>query len=198
MYHSHGITEYPNTFKRQGSFPLDKSSAFDSLVEATEYAESSKIAYAGQIVSVIEDDDVRIYLLKKHDDKSKNFKLVNIPISTLSLDDAIVNINNLINSKVGIWSVTRIDNTDNAVLDFDITYGIDANSYKVYLNEELVTDKLLLSDEFITNLENLSDGSVSMKLKFYNDDIEAFELEARPIYRNKIVVFGSLYLIKLL
>ena len=34
---NYGITEYPNTFKRQGSFPLDKSSKFDNLDEAIEY-----------------------------------------------------------------------------------------------------------------------------------------------------------------
>lgn len=191
MSHSYGITEYPNTFKRQGSFPLDKSNVFYSLVEATEYAESNKIAYEGQIISVVENDDVNAYILKKNDDVTKNFKLVNI--STNNANNDIIDINDLINSKVGIWSVTKTTN-DDAILDFDIWYGVDANSYKVFFNEELVSDKLLLSDEFVTHLENFVGGSIKVTLKFYNDDSEAFELNVQPIYKNETVVFGSLYL----
>ena len=62
MNQSFGITEYPNTFKRQGSFPLDKYSVFNSLTDATEYAESNKIAYEGQIISVVENDSVNAYI----------------------------------------------------------------------------------------------------------------------------------------
>lgn len=46
------ITEYPNSFKRQGAFPLERYSLFNSYEEARDYAKNNPIAYIGQIVSV--------------------------------------------------------------------------------------------------------------------------------------------------
>ena len=199
MFHSHGITEYPNTFKRQGSFPLDESSVFSSLAEATEYAKSSYIAYEGQIISVTENDKINVYVLEKSNDAYTNFKLANISTSNNSeSNDLVADINKLINSKVGIWSITKITNSNEASLDFDIWYGVDANSYEVYFNDRIVSDRLTLSDTFLTSLENFIGDSVDIKLKFYNNNAEAFELNAKPIYKNENVIYGSLYLIELL
>lgn len=53
------ITEYPNSFKRQGAFPLERYSVFyatetkTALQEALAYAQSNPIAYVGQVVSVV-------------------------------------------------------------------------------------------------------------------------------------------------
>lgn len=70
------LTEYPNSFKRQGSFPLEAYSVFYDIRDesgkltkkaidaAKEYASnitSSAISYVGQIISVIEDDVVNVY-----------------------------------------------------------------------------------------------------------------------------------------
>ncbi len=41
------ITEYPNSFKRQGAFPLERYSIFNTLTEAEAYAKSNPIAYVG-------------------------------------------------------------------------------------------------------------------------------------------------------
>ena len=46
------ITEYPNSFKRQGAFPLERYSLFNSYEEARSYVKNNPIAYIGQIVSV--------------------------------------------------------------------------------------------------------------------------------------------------
>lgn len=46
------ITEYPNSFKRQGAFPLERYSLFNSLEEAQAYVASNPIAYIGQTVTV--------------------------------------------------------------------------------------------------------------------------------------------------
>lgn len=46
------ITEYPNSFKRQGAFPLERYSVFPSYQEAKTYAETSKIAYVTQPIGV--------------------------------------------------------------------------------------------------------------------------------------------------
>lgn len=196
MFYTHGTTEYPNTFKRQGSYPLDNSTVFNSLMDANEYAESSNIAYEGQIISIIDDDTTHVCVLKKNnDDSTKKFKLVILPLT--GLNEYIIDIYNLVNSKIGIWSITKSIKTNEAILDFDIWYGVDADSYEVYFNDELVSDKLLLSDEFATNLSNFIKDSIKIKLKFYKGEDEAFELNAKASYKNQSVIFGSLYLSKL-
>lgn len=196
MSHSFGITEYPNTFKRQGSFPLDNSSVFNSLNEAITYANSSPIAYEGQMISVIENNKVTAYVLEKSTESEKNYKLASITADS-SLNDVIVDMNNLINSKVGIWSITRKLNTTEAVLDFDILYSADADSYEVFFNEESISNILSLDTQFITDLEVFRNSEITINIKFYNNGVEAFELKAKPLYMNSMVIFGSLYLIKL-
>lgn len=51
------ITEYPNSFERQGAFPLDKYSVFNSLEAAQEYATESPIAYVTQPLGVTSKDE---------------------------------------------------------------------------------------------------------------------------------------------
>lgn len=46
------LTEYPNSFKRQGAFPLEAYSVFTSVTEAEAYAKSNPLAYVGQVVAV--------------------------------------------------------------------------------------------------------------------------------------------------
>lgn len=65
------ITEYPNTFKRQGAFPLERYSLFESLADAQAYATSNPIAYVGQPLVVVtktadgEVDTVKSYVIGK-------------------------------------------------------------------------------------------------------------------------------------
>lgn len=46
------ITEYPNVFKRQGAFPLEYYSVFQSISDAKDYAADNPIAYVGQPLAV--------------------------------------------------------------------------------------------------------------------------------------------------
>lgn len=46
------LTEYPNSFKRQGAFPLEAYSVFNTLSAAEDYASNSPIAYVGQPLAV--------------------------------------------------------------------------------------------------------------------------------------------------
>ena len=55
------LTEYPNSFKRQGAFPLEAYSIFYNLETAKNYAKNNPIAYVGQIISVISNTDTAIY-----------------------------------------------------------------------------------------------------------------------------------------
>ena len=47
------LTEYPNSFKRQGAFPLEAYSVFYTMDAARTYAASNPIAYVGQTLAVV-------------------------------------------------------------------------------------------------------------------------------------------------
>ena len=57
-------TEYPNTFRRQGAFPLDAYSLFKSYNEAQAYASRENgYAYIGQTLVVADGKDVKQYII---------------------------------------------------------------------------------------------------------------------------------------
>lgn len=56
------ITEYPNSFERQGAFPLERYSVFYNYDEAEGYAYSDPVAYVGQPIAVV-DESVVYYLI---------------------------------------------------------------------------------------------------------------------------------------
>lgn len=62
------IAEYPNSFKRQGAFPLEAYELFYSLKDAEDYAKegfgnSGHIAYVGQTIKVVTDYGVDCYVI---------------------------------------------------------------------------------------------------------------------------------------
>lgn len=50
-------------FQRVNPAPLDKYSVFSSLTEAEAYASSNPVAYAGQLVAVVTESDVKVYVI---------------------------------------------------------------------------------------------------------------------------------------
>ncbi len=56
--------EFPMAFSRQDGFPLDKTSVYASLAEAETYAKTSPLAYVGQVLSVVENDEAKAYQIK--------------------------------------------------------------------------------------------------------------------------------------
>lgn len=56
--------EFPMAFSRQDSFPLDKTSVYGSLAEAQTYAQTSPLAYVGQILSVVVNGVSTVYQIK--------------------------------------------------------------------------------------------------------------------------------------
>ena len=50
------ISEYPNTFVRQGAFPLERFSVFETLESAENYAKNDPRAYIGQQLVVVESE----------------------------------------------------------------------------------------------------------------------------------------------
>lgn len=49
------ITEYPHSLKRQGAFPLEYHSVFQTFAAAQEYAQNNLVAYVGQPIAVTEE-----------------------------------------------------------------------------------------------------------------------------------------------
>ena len=49
------ITEYPNSFKRQGAFPLERFSVFGTKEALEAYATSNPVAYVGQILAWVDE-----------------------------------------------------------------------------------------------------------------------------------------------
>ena len=60
------LTEYPNSFKRQGAFPLEAYSVFYTKQEADTYAASDPLAYVGQTIAVALDDAVTLYIIDQN------------------------------------------------------------------------------------------------------------------------------------
>ena len=56
--------EFPMAFSRQDSFPLDKTGVYGSLAAAQTYAQTSPLAYVGQVLSVVVDGASTIYQIK--------------------------------------------------------------------------------------------------------------------------------------
>ena len=56
--------EFPMAFSRQDSFPLDKSSVYGSLSDAQTYAQTSPLAYVGQVIAVVVAGTATIYQIK--------------------------------------------------------------------------------------------------------------------------------------
>ena len=72
------IAEFPLSFQRQGAFPLDKYSLFGSLSDAQSFASTSKKAYVGQIISVVEDGVAHAYVIETAAGKLQKIGEVNI------------------------------------------------------------------------------------------------------------------------
>lgn len=58
------ITEYPNSFKRQGAFPLERFSVFGTYDAAVDYAKNNPVAYVGQEIIVADGTVVRVFVIK--------------------------------------------------------------------------------------------------------------------------------------
>lgn len=64
------FTEYPNTFRRQGAFPLEQFEIFTSLDAAKQYAKEGLQAYNGQRIVVIDltTNEATVYYISSEQD----------------------------------------------------------------------------------------------------------------------------------
>ena len=87
------ITEYPNTFKRQGAFPLEQYSVFSSLDAAKDYAKNNSIAYVGQEIAVVNSlsNSVTMYVIENESGTLKEigYVLIGDNLSVEIVDEKI-------------------------------------------------------------------------------------------------------------
>ena len=83
------ITEYPNTFKRQGAFSLEEFEIFNSLTAAQAYAKSNPVAYIGQKIVVVEKSEEGQYTVSHYSIDDANGKLTPLG-SAVAGDDATI------------------------------------------------------------------------------------------------------------
>ena len=104
------ISEYPNSFKRQGAFPLDSKSVFQSLNDAKSYAQDtsdSATSYVGQIISVVENNTVNVYKIV---DIAGNLELIGTQ-ANWAATSGVAAILNKPNMRSGVDLSGNIDNT---------------------------------------------------------------------------------------
>lgn len=61
---TYAFMEFPLSISRQDAFPLDRNSVFYSLAEAQTYAQTSPLAYVGQLISVVVDGEASAYVIE--------------------------------------------------------------------------------------------------------------------------------------
>ena len=95
------LTEYPNSFKRQGAFPLEAYSVFYTMDAAEAYASSNPISYVGQTLAVVTAnaenpavvDDVTFYIIADADGTLQEVgKATNGDDNTITLTDGILSL----------------------------------------------------------------------------------------------------------
>ena len=159
------FSEYPNTFKRQGAFPLDAYSLFTSLTAAKTYASSDPRAYVGQTLSVIENGVAKVYVIENEQGK------LGLSGNGITIKDSYfentANIYSSISSKISkikICFIGEINNASSIRFDFDI-YSLDADdiiSKECRLGDEVYTGLIVGEIEIIQGINNLY---VSYKIK---------------------------------
>ncbi|MDO5789190.1 MAG: hypothetical protein Q4P79_06965 [Fusobacterium sp.] len=80
--------EFPLRIKRQYPASLDESSVWYSLEEAQEYASSGATAYAGQVISVVNESEGSVEVYKIKIDGSLEKIGTDVQIDTLSQEEA--------------------------------------------------------------------------------------------------------------
>ena len=95
------LTEYPNSFKRQGAFPLEAYSVFYTMDAAEAYASSNPISYVGQTLAVVTAnaenpavvDDVTFYIIADAEGTLQEVgKATNGDDNTITLTDGVLSL----------------------------------------------------------------------------------------------------------
>lgn len=183
----YGTTEYPNTFKRQAPFSLDKSAIYSSYSEAEEYAHHSPIAYNSQIISIQGDtkEDNDIYLLVPSDVDGHNFELLCLNVLFI----------NQLKSKVGNWALTENIKDVTCTFNWDLLYPIDIKCWRVLINDIDVSGTLKVSESFITAPVLFQEEGAKITIIFEGENsdgtnYELFRAYAKTLHNTGLITTG--------
>ena len=126
--------------------------------------------------------------LAKAKDYAKNNPILNktlIPLKVSSIEDLY--------KCFGYWCSTDLIDGTGAKLDFDLVYPLDVDGYKVYINDNAISDILNLSDEFIS-APSLFENDINMTIKLYKQNESSFDeiliLYIVPTFKNNNLTCG--------
>ena len=157
---AYGITEYPNTFKRQDSFPLDSTSLFNNMESALEYInKSNSTAYGGQIISINNNGSYGIYVVQ----------IIN---NVKTLVNIVPQILNNLTYNVGTYCLYNNINDNNVEFSFDINYPLKAKYYSIYLND----DEEPISDSFDNTYFEIGNSLITSSIIFEQNNIFSIKL----------------------
>ena len=99
------ITEYPNSFKRQKAFPLERYSVFETYAAAENYARTNGVAYVGQTLAIpnTESNVCDFYIIKNEDGDLEKL------VSETQYDSLVGSETDAITKKT-IWGLFNRDN----------------------------------------------------------------------------------------
>jgi hypothetical protein len=150
-------TKYVSALKgylRQGNFPLDASSIFDTVAEAQSYAASDSTAYAGQVISIVDElnREVTMYQIG-YSDTGLKLEPLSIP------DDLVKSINGIMPDENGNIIIDFLDSAEElastvvAIIEARITFdrNISVPTLGISADDDVITKKYLeaeLNDSF--------------------------------------------------
>jgi hypothetical protein len=177
------LTEYPNSFKRQGAFPLEAYSVFYSMTDAEAYASSNPIAYVGQTLAVVTANTLNASVVD-----NVTFYIIADPTGTLqevgkatSGDGKTVKLND--EGKIELAGLDALDanktyvpSLKNGVLTWDVpdTSTTDGQARAIAALEETVNGKAAVGEPDSEGYQPAVEGLVS-KVDNNNERIAAIE-----------------------
>jgi hypothetical protein len=178
------LTEYPNSFKRQGAFPLEAYSVFYSKADADAYAATNAVSYVGQTLAVVkanaEDptkvDDVTLYIIA--DAAGTLQEVGKAPDIEINLDDYATTsaVTEAIEAEktraeaaeealgARIDAIDFVDSSElaNAVKDFATTAYVDGEIDKI---EETIASLNHFKAEVVTSIDDITELGILYLIK---------------------------------
>lgn len=171
------LTEYPNSFKRQGAFPLEAYSVFYTMDAAIAYAASNPISYVGQTLAVVTShtevieevetsivDDVTFYIIADATGALQEVgKATNGDGNTITLND-------------GVLSLTGFEAAPSATLPQKSPVykkdeeGNDTDVVDHYELKWVAIDAIVEGDTNTKTVVAASDGETHVKIELARDE----------------------------
>lgn len=151
-------TKYVSALKgylRQGNFPLDASSVFDTLAEAQTYAASDATAYAGQVLAVVDELNKQVTMYQVGFDTGSGLELEPLSIP----DDLVKSVNGITPDENGNVVIDIVSDaqallaTIESIVEARITFdrNISVPTIGITNDDDVITKKYLeaeLNDSF--------------------------------------------------